>query len=105
MTKYKEGFPRFRLIEHNGLFATLFPDTYLHLQPIKSNLVTFEGASVAPVQYNKEILDVFSAEDVHRFPFPNLPAFFFGGLQTIFFHPRPYFCDDSATAGRWNGFG
>ena len=81
MTKHKEGFPRFRLIEHDGLFATIFPDTYLHLQPLKSNIVSFQEAPVAPIRYSKEILDVFSAEDIPRFPFPNLPAFFLGACQ------------------------
>ncbi|KAL9075493.1 MAG: hypothetical protein Q9161_001565 [Pseudevernia consocians] len=81
LTKHKEGFPRFRLIEHDGLFVTIFPDTYLHLQPIKSNLVSFQEAPVAPIRYSKEILDVFLAEDIPRFPFPNLPAFFLGACK------------------------
>lgn len=85
-TKYRRGFPRFRILDEPDLHIVVFPDKYFHLDPLDQNIIQFSEEDNVH-QYSKEIYDIVSADDLTKLPIPRL-APLFSGLCRMYMESR-----------------
>lgn len=79
-TEYQRGFPRFRYRCEQSVHVVLFSDTYLILEPLKSNILQPEDHEHCS-QYSKEIEDMMSAAEIPLLPLPRLQPLFAGACR------------------------